>query len=432
VAVIRPFRGIRYSADRIGSLEDVVAPPYDVISIEQRASLLASSPWNIVAVDLPRSEKDGEGGEEYRTAGNLWREWLESGILQRDDAPAIYLLEECFSASTGRPGVRHGFIAELKLEELGADTVAPHERTFSGPKADRLELMRSTHANISQIFALYRDPEARLETEFARVMECEPDEVVHAGDAERRIWVVTDANVIDVAKRTLAASSLTIADGHHRYETALTYRNECREQNALAGAESVMVYLSSMDGDLTILPTHRLVRFSPALSMDALRKGLSRHFELTPVTADDPADWLSYRLGDGTGEPYAFGMCSPDWGWTLATLRSWNSVSEWINPGHSDAWRRLDVAVLHDVILGELARQAGGGDDPVDRIRYVVSAEQGCKALREGNADLLFMLRPTSAKQIADVVQSGDTMPQKSTYFYPKLLTGLVMRDLES
>ena len=434
MARIAPFQGIRYDINRVGSVDDVVAPPYDVISPEYRSELLQKSEWNIVGVDLPEKEQPNEDDSmRYRRAGKTWQSWLKQGMLSADLAPALYVVVERFTTPLGEPGVRRGFITSLELEELGANTVAPHEKTFAGPKLDRLNLMRTTRANLSQVFALYRDPERILDAAFDRATNREPDMVAHASDGERRVWAITDSRTIAVAQEVLAASALTIADGHHRYETALTFRNEARETGGPAGAESLMVYLANMDDpNLAILPYHRVVKLSPDLDVAGWRQHIEDAFVVEAAAMDRPIQLLSDRLGSGSGEPYRFGLFTRQWGWELATLRSWDAVASFIDPTHSDAWRRLDVAVLHEVLLGELARRAMVDDgEPISEATYTVDPTRAEKLVREGTRDVFCMLRATAPEQIGEVVQAGDTMPQKSTYFYPKLLTGLVMRTLD-
>lgn len=428
MAEIAPFRGIRYAVERVGRLEDVVAPPYDVITPGQRAALVEHNPLNVAEIDLP----EGRDDVKYEYAARLWRQWRAERILRTDPIPALYLLEETFMTPLGRPAIRRGFIAALKLEEFGKTGIRPHERTFAGPKEDRLKLMRATQANLSQVFALYRDPERRLGETWAGVMRSGVDAEVGARDGRRRMWMVTDPRIIATAEDVLRGSALTIADGHHRYETAMTYRNERRERGGAAGAEAVMAYLSSMDDpDLTILPTHRVVRLGSDADMNAIRRRVEERFDLGPMTRDRPDRWLADLLSEGSGEPYQFGLYSREWGWLLATLRSWEEVSPWIDRSKSDAWRRLDIAVLHEVLIDRLigVSSAVSGKGTVS---YTPDPAQGYAIVQRGDADLFCMVRPPTALRIGDVAEAGDTMPHKSTYFYPKLLTGLVMRSLES
>ena len=433
MARIHPFRGVRFVADRAGSIDDVVAPPYDVISPDQRRQLGERSPWNVVHADLPTQIHSAEAGEaRYDRAGDTWRSWRSDGIAARDADPAIYVIEERFTTPMGEQGVRHGFVAALELEELGADTVAPHERTYDGPKADRLRLMRATRANLSQVFALYHDPDRVFDAMLERLVREPSDLSVEASDGHRRMWVVTDLDTIRAAQDTLASSPLTIADGHHRYETALTYRDEARAAGEPSGAESLMVYLSNIDDPhLAILPYHRYVKFSDALDVDAYRQHMEDAFEIEPVGLQDPIPLLRSLIGSGTGEPYRFGLYTRHWGWELATLRDHAAVADLIGAGHTDVWRRLDAAVLHAVLLGELPRRATVDAEPLAAIWHTADPRIAAEAVREEEADMFCMVRATAPEQIGEVIRAGDTMPQKSTYFYPKLLTGLVMRDLE-
>ena len=429
MAHIAPFRGVRYAADRVGSLDRVVAPPYDVISPEERAALVARSPQNIVQVDLPTDD----GDTRYERAGRLWRAWLADGIVRPDDEPALYFLEERFTLPSGRAAVRHGLVTALALESFGASTVAPHEQTFAGPKADRLKLMRATRANLSQVLMLCRDAARRLDAAWEAVLRRPAGAETSAPDGNRRMWTVTDADVISLARDVLAGSALTIADGHHRYETALTYREECRARAGDGGAaEALMVYVSRMDDpDLVILASHRIVSVTAALDFAAFRRLLGEHFDLTPVPGAAPAQWLARHLVRRPDEPYRFGFFARPWGWLLATLRSWEASAPWIGPARSEPWRRLDVSVLHELVLGHLAHGAAGGADAIRQITYTIDPAEGQAAVERSAADLVCMVPPTTSRQIADIVQAGDTMPHKSTYFYPKLLTGLVMRSLD-
>jgi uncharacterized protein (DUF1015 family) len=430
MAHIVPFHGLRFCTDaKCCGLDLLVAPPYDVISPDQRASLVDGCRNNVVSVDLPAGDDSGK----YANAGRTWSQWLTDGTLVPDVEAALYLVHEEFVTPTGQRGSRTGFICELELEDFGVGKIRPHERTYAGPKADRLELMRATNANISQVFALYRDPERELDEVWKRVMESAPDETVTAPDGERSMWVVTNAEMIELARKTLAVSSLTIADGHHRYETALTFRDECRAKGILPASDGLMVYLSNMDDPgLVILPTHRAVKLPEGSDPTAIRGRLEGIMTLKPVTVDHPEIWLASAIGEETDEPYRFGIFSRECGWMLATLNSWDSIAHWIDPTRSEAWRRLDVAVLHEAILREIF---GLTQETVERTRpisYVVNPVQGHDKVVAGDADVLLQMRPTAASQIGAVADTGDTMPQKSTYFYPKLLTGLVMRGMDT
>jgi len=421
VAIINPFRGIRYSSEKVGALETVVAPPYDVISPEGRAQLLSKSVFSVVRIDLPI----GDGDAKYRYAGSLWRRWRESGVLVRDSTPALYFLEERYVTHSGKPAARRGFIGELLLEEIGKGSVLPHERTFAGPKADRLRLMEETLANLSPVFLLHRDPMNELGETYSRTASYPPDVEVETPDSTSRMWRVTDTADIRRVAEVVRRYPLIIADGHHRYETAIRFRDQQRGMGIRGAAESLMVYLSSSDDpNLTILPPHRIVTVQRFFDVDGFVSRLETHFTVTAVDAASPN--LRGSLEKGAGEPYEIGMWLKNRGAFVLRLRSWERVAELIDPQRSLAWRKLDVSLLHEVIL---KRIAGVSKNDMN-IRYTVDPEDGCSAVVSGSADIFFLIRAPSAAQIVEVAEAGDVMPHKSTYFSPKPLTGLVMRSL--
>jgi len=421
VAIINPIRGIRYNSEKVGALETVVAPPYDVITPEGRAHLLSKNLFNVVRIDLPI----GDGDAKYRYAGSLWRRWRESGVLVRDPAPALYFLEERYVTPSGKPAVRRGFIGALVLEEIGKGSVLPHERTFAGPKADRLRLMEETLANLSPVFLLYRDPTDELGGTYARVASAPPDAEAQTAGGTSRMWRVTDTGDIRRVAEVVRRYPLIIADGHHRYETAIRFRDQQRAMGIRGAAESLMVYLcSSDDPNLTILPPHRVVTFPPSFDVGGFLSRLDEYFAVTRIGATSPN--LAGLLKVDTAESYKIGMWVKNHGVFLLGLRSWERVAEWIDPQRSPAWRKLDVSLLHEVIL---QRIAGVSENDVN-IRYTVDPEDGCSAVVSGSADIFFLIRAPSAAQIAAVAEAGDVMPHKSTYFSPKPLTGMVMRSL--
>ncbi len=421
MAIINPIRGIRYNSEKVGALETVVAPPYDVITPEGRAHLLSKNLFNVVRIDLPI----GDGDAKYRYAGSLWRRWRESGVLVRDPAPTLYFLEERYVTPSGKPAVRRGFIGALVLEEIGKGSVLPHERTFAGPKADRLRLMEETLANLSPVFLLYRDPTDELGGTYARVASAPPDAEAQTAGGTSRMWRVTDTGDIRRVAEVVRRYPLIIADGHHRYETAIRFRDQQRAMGIRGAAESLMVYLcSSDDPNLTILPPHRVVTFPPSFDVGGFLSRLDEYFAVTRIGATSPN--LAGLLKVDTAESYKIGMWVKNHGVFLLGLRSWERVAEWIDPQRSPAWRKLDVSLLHEVIL---QRIAGVSENDVN-IRYTVDPEDGCSAVVSGSADIFFLIRAPSAAQIAAVAEAGDVMPHKSTYFSPKPLTGMVMRSL--
>ncbi len=423
MARIAPFRGIRYDATRFPG-EDVslvIAPPYDVLSEADRDALLARHDRNIVAIDLPHVPPGSAGPPEaYARSADLLRAWLDDGTLVHDERPALYVYHQRFTHG-GRPIVRRKFFTRLRLEPFGAGTVFPHEQTFGGPKQDRLMLTRSTRCNLSPIFGIYPDAENRLTT----ILDVTDRPPVCHGEidgVESTLWVVDDAATIDRAAEAMADRAVFIADGHHRYGTALMYRDELvGDAGALPEdhpANFVLVVLCAMEDDgLLILPTHRLLMGLEAdRALDAVRSADGVRLEPVSADANDPIPTGSFRVYDGvTDRTWALSIDGPR---MLAALE----------PDRSDAWRRLDLAALHRYLIDEiLAPLSAGG--PQLEVRYVKDATEGRRQARERSA-LLVETAPTSLRGLGDVCRAGELMPPKSTYFYPKLATGLLIHSL--
>ena len=423
MAQIAPFCGIRPDPSRYagGDLSDVIAPPYDVLSRADRDALLACHERNIVAVDLPHMPPGFAGPPEaYARAAETMQAWLDDGTLIRDDRPALYVYHQQFTHE-GRPITRRMFFARLRLEPFGAGTVFPHERTFGGPKEDRLMLTRATRCNMSPIFGLYPDPD----NEVSALLDVADREATCHGrvdDVENRLWVVDDAETIDRAVRAMADRAIFIADGHHRYGTALMYRDEVVGQ---AGplpdehpANFVLVVLCAMEDDgLLILPTHRLL-----IGLDADRAigslEAADDVQINPIGTDviGPVDPGAFRIYDGAA----------DRAWDLKVDGA--RVLAGLAPEQSDAWRRLDVAVVHRYLIDEVLRPAADPGREL-QVRYIKDAAVGRRTAREKSA-LLIEMAPTSLADMKSVCQAGELMPQKSTYFYPKLATGLLINPL--
>ncbi len=423
MAQIAPFCGIRPDPSRFatGDLSDVIAPPYDVLSEADRDGLLVRHERNIVAVDLPHMPPGFAGPPEaYARAAETMQAWLADGTLIRDDSPVLYVYHQQFTHE-GRPITRRMFFARLRLEPFGAGTVFPHERTFGGPKEDRLMLTRATRCNVSPIFGMYPDPD----NEVSALLDVADREAICHGcidDVENRMWVVDDAETIDHVVRAMADRAIFIADGHHRYGTALMYRDEVVGQ---AGSLSdvhpvnfVLVVLCAMEDDgLLILPTHRLLT-----GLDADRAIASLEaaddVQINPIGTDvvgsiEPG---AFRIYDGAA----------DRAWDLKTDGA--RVLAGLAPEQSEAWRRLDVAVVHRYLIDEVLRRAAApGQEP--EVRYVKDAAAGRRKARE-KSGLLIEMAPTSLTDMKLVCQAGELMPQKSTYFYPKLATGLLINPL--
>jgi len=391
MAIVAPLPGLRYDPARAGDLRDLIAPPYDVISPAQQEALYARSPYNVVRLILPR---EADRGAASATA---LREWIAAGVLARDQRPALYFYTQTYSLPDGTTRTREGVLCRLGLEEFASGVVRPHERTFPGPKQDRLSILRATQAYLSPIFGLYSRPNERLR-DVAGVGEA-PDVEIHAPEGGiHRLWVVTDPAAIARVAAALAPETIYIADGHHRYETALNYRAEG------GGTDSVLAYLANMDEEgLVILPTHRLLQGPLGIEPAALEARLRECFTLEP-------------LGSTPRPEGAIDCVLPDRRWRLRPLPAAVAAQRDVPP----AVRELDVAILRNVILEGIL----GCDS--SRLAFTHDDREALDAVRDGSASAAFLLNAPTMAAVRSVCLSGAVMPEKSTYFYPKLADGLV------
>jgi uncharacterized protein (DUF1015 family) len=413
MAEISPFAAIRYRFDRAeGDVSALLAPPYDVLDAEHKEALLGRHRRNIVAIDLPHVPPKQAGPPQvYEQAAQTLESWLREGTLVRESRPALYVYHQVFEHA-GRRYTRRMFVARVRLVSFNKGVVLPHEETFGGPKEDRLALMRATRCNLSPVFALYNDPADVVGQAFAGAVERSPDAFGTLDGVENRLWIVTDDAVIEAARSTMADRKVYIADGHHRYGTALIYRDELSARGPLDSehpANFVMFVLASMDDPgCLILPYHRVLTgggVSARKLLDAWSAGVSREL-------DGPADLALFDAA--AGETIEVGFTDRT---RLAKLA----------PQKSAAWRQLDTAYLHHYLLDELL--ASRWSDPRPRLEYVNSADDA-RALAVSQRGVALLLRATPMSQLRAVSEAGDLMPQKSTFFFPKLATGLTINPL--
>jgi uncharacterized protein (DUF1015 family) len=415
MADVRPFKALHYDRDRVGGLQPVVAPPYDVIDPEQRERLVARSPYNVVEIDLP------QGDDPYVHAAEVFQRWQDEGVLVRDDAPALWVLEQDYTGPDGNRRTRHGFFARVAVEDYGPGRIRPHERTHPGPKEDRLRLTRATHANLSPIFSLYDDPAGAAWGALASQLRGEPwAEVTDEDGTTHRLWRVADAEAIEAVRAALADGELLIADGHHRYETARVHHQE-------GGAGHVLMCLVALqDPGLTVFPTHRLLIGLDQPRRESLRATIERDFDVAPVDAGglepegtDPA--LPVRIG------YLDAHHRRP---LMLTLKDPAIAAEAL-PGKPGPYRALDTAVLEALVLqGAL----GMSEDDISHLHgldYARDTAQARERVESGEAEAAFFMRGTPVSQVRDVAATGESMPPKSTYFFPKVLTGMVFNLLD-
>jgi uncharacterized protein (DUF1015 family) len=423
MAEARPFSALRYDPTAV-DMSAAIAPPYDVISADQQAALYDRNPHNIIRLEYGRtSDADTSSDNRYTRAAADLRSWIDAGILRRDTTPALYSYKLTFEWEGTTHERQHVFTA-IRLEEWEKGVVKPHEHTLSGPKADRLDLLRATRTQISPVYCLFRDGTG---TDAAILPTGAPLFTVEADGQRHTVGAITDSAQIAAFQRRIAAADLYIADGHHRYETALAYRNECRERAASwtgdEPANFVLIALTNAsDPGLVVFPTHRLVH-RPAPD---LRAKLERHFGLMPLPGADAADALA-ALASSPAKDTAFVLHGLAADPVLVTLHDRPGV-EALMPAHeSSAWKRLDVNALQYGIL----KPAFGIDDSTlaagGAVTYIQSAADAFASVARGDASAAALLKATPVEQVIAVSDVNGRMPQKSTYFYPKLPTGLVL-----
>jgi uncharacterized protein (DUF1015 family) len=415
LAEIQPFRALHYDLEKVGGLEQVAAPPYDVIDAAQRAGLVGRSPFNVVEIDLPRAD-----GDPYAHAAETFARWQREGVLVQDDAPALWALEQEFSGPDGESRTRRGFFARVRVQDYGPGRIRPHERTHPGPKEDRLRLTRATNANLSPIFSLYDDPAGAAWGALAPHTESEPwGEVTDEDGTVHRLWRVADPDAARAAGAALAPAELLIADGHHRYETARVFAQE-------GGADHVLMCLVALqDPGLTVFPTHRLLTGLDDSRREALREAVQR-------------DWEIVEIGPGELEPRGDGNSAVRVGYLdsghrrplMLTLRD-PALAAAALPDKPEPYRRLDTAVLEALILkGAL----GMDEDDISHLRgldYARSTAEAYELVEAGEVQAAFFMGATPVSHVRDVAAAGESMPPKSTYFYPKVLTGMLFNLLE-
>jgi uncharacterized protein (DUF1015 family) len=435
MAEIAPLTPLRYDLARLaagGGFAKVVAPPYDVIDATQRAALAGQHPNNIVKLILP----EGEGDAKYGNASDLFTAWRTEGVLVRDDEPAFYRYDQTFTPpGGGKPRTRRGFLGLVKVVPLDKGIVLPHERTLSGPKEDRLKLFRATKTNLSPGFMLYRDPEKALDAPLANASELarfKTDDGI-----EHVLAKITDKVAIKAIVDGVAKSSLLIADGHHRYETALRYSQEAVAAGTTASrpeSDYFMVFFTNGDDpDLMVFPTHRHVHSLPRFDFAEAVKGASELFDVTPLPPGASADVYTEALAKSGAERPSLVICAGDGRASLLALKpTANLAAHPILGQRVEALRTTDVALLHMGILEPVLGITPEAQAAKTNIWYPQDATAALADLRGNKGQTLFLMNGTPVGQVRDVAEAGEVMPQKSTFFFPKVLTGLAIHTLES
>jgi uncharacterized protein (DUF1015 family) len=428
---VSPFRGVRYDVARVGTLSDVVAPPYDVVDPALQDRLYQASPYNVIRMELNRQEPgDTEAQGRYARASRFLKEWLRDGILREEDHTALYVYDQTFEVD-GVKHIRRGFLARVRLEPFGEGKIYPHEQTLSGPKADRLALYHATGFNLSPIFGLYPDAEGEvLRSIEAGVRDRTPLVATDHLGVENRLWVVDDFETHTAVRGLMSGKPVFIADGHHRYETGLKYRDERKQAGDYSGDDDpsnfcLMMLVGMSDPGLLILPTHRLVSGFPGLTAAQLTERLQAEFEVRIMGEGEAGCRAAWAEIDASGDQDILGFGTvADGRWLVARLRS-DEAMDRLAPDHSPDWRSLGVSILHVLVLDSLLKPLG-----TPSCRYVHLLREVLDDVSAEGCDLACLVPPARMEHVESIASGLETMPPKSTYVYPKLLTGLVLNPL--
>ncbi|PKO15651.1 DUF1015 domain-containing protein [candidate division BRC1 bacterium HGW-BRC1-1] len=445
MAEILPFLGTRYNSQLIGNLNTVIAPPYDVISPELQDELYARHENNVVRLELNKEEPgDDQDTNKYTRAANTLKIWRSDGILIQDEQPSLYLYEQEFKIPSGEVKRRRGMFALVKLEDYSSGGIKAHEHTFAGPKADRLKLLRETKTNLSPIFVIYNDEEKKISDEIDEKMKDKPwEEVVDEEGVVHRLWVVQKKDFILNTRNMLKTRQLFIADGHHRYETALAYRDEMRERTGRKDGNQpfdyMMMYMTGAQQDgLVILPTHRALtrQIMKEVNLEEAMEELEEHFDVVKGKAvlskpESEAKRIMAKVEEMGKKAISFAMITAGGKVSFLSLKKKADPCKIIDSEEvHDAVKRLDVSLLHHYIINQMMIGNPEYELEDDEVYYVRDAKRVLELLASKKASLAFLMNTTTMEQVMEIVHEGIKMPHKSTYFHPKITSGLVMRNM--
>lgn len=441
MAEILRFRALHYKPRRVSALESVVTQPYDKITAEMQARYYERSPYNLVRIIRGRQRpQDTDQDNVYTRAASDFHDWIRKDILVSQPEPALYPYTQLYNAP-GQPGVkkqRRAFIALCRIEDYSAGAVYRHEETLSGPKADRLELLKATRAHFGQIFMLYSDPEGAIEAALVESTRGEPwERVSDEYETEHSVWRISDPSIAESIAAAMRDKKLVIADGHHRYEAALAYRNYCRGRSRQEGrTEYVMMTFTRLETEgLTILPTHRLVHSLPGFAWERFAADARRHFDWEAVDVgavrEPPLHKLQEHLTEAGCEHPVLGVYAGPGKVALLHLRNEAELATQL-PDLPASLRRIDVVLLHRLVLEHTLGIDRPGVQEEKYLRYAREFEVALQEVDTGKAQVCFLMNPTPVQAVWDNALAGHVLPQKSTDFYPKLLSGLTIYWLDN
>jgi len=433
MADVRPLRGIRYAPALRSEIAQLVTPPYDVISPQAQAAYYERHPYNVIRLELGKEYKgDNSLNNVYTRAAAIYAEWRNQGILQQDAEPSYYLYQQRFTHH-GQTHTRTSLLARVRLEPWEKHVILRHEHTRTKDKADRLNLLRACATNFSPIMCMYDDPQGRMRRMLSPYGEHAELRFLDDAGEEHRLHPITDAQQIALIQDFFSQRRLYIADGHHRYETALAYRQEILEQRRELHPDDavnfvLMALIDLDDPGLLVLPTHRLLfGLEQTVLARLFSSDVERYFSVRELTATTARE-MELQLTEAGQEQTAFIISAPHR--TLLLTLNERGQERMQDSGHSVAWNELDVAVAHQLILDELLGLGAEAMAAGAHIRYSHDTAETLQAVRDGLAQVALLLNATRVRQVCAVADADDQMPQKSTYFYPKLMTGLVMNPL--
>lgn len=415
MAEIKAFKGMRYTS-AAGDLNALVCPPYDIISDSQREKYVEENPCNIIRLELPK------GGEErYKEAGKTLKDWLDKEILACDKEDSIYVYEMLFSANGVRNRLK-GFVSLVKLADFSEGIVLPHEETLSKAKEDRFNLMSETFCNFSQIYSLYMDDDGSVYSMIDGCSKGAPDmEVTDPDGTVHRMWKVSDSSVIKSVTEAFRDKKLYIADGHHRYETALNFH---KKQGTESSGYIAMMLVNMENKGLVVFPTHRIVKGLENFDAEKVIEDCKSYFDIAEAPGEERMQAALNQFYDEGKKAFAmYAGCGKCY---VMTLKDESAVKKLL-PEMSEAYCGLDVTVLHSLVLERILGIDKENMANQKNLTYTRSRQEALEAVDMDGADCSFILNPTKVSEIRDVAAAGEKMPQKSTYFYPKLITGLVM-----
>ena len=446
MAKIIPFKGILYNKEKIRDIKDVVAPPYDVISPAEQEELYKRHENNVVRLILGKeSNSDTPDNNRYTKARDSFDSWQRDSILIKDAFPSIYVYSQEYhlGETEGFEKKRRlGFIALSKLEDFGEGKIHPHENTLAKPKEDRLKLMQHCNANFSSIFGLFSDPSKRIDSVLKDYMRHSPlyDLVDDAG-MRHTLWAIRDNRAIQIITSVMSDKQIFIADGHHRYETAINYRNEMRGKLPDFSGEElynyVMMYFTNTNSEgLSILPIHRLVSNLSDFDKKKIVEKAGEFFNIEKLSFNESDEKtvkqkLFSDIKERGEKEHIFGMYLGNDEYLLLTLKDEDVLDRLITNSRHPSWKKLDVTILHTLLIEKVLRISEKNLAEQKNITYTISGDEAIKDVKAGKYQIALFLNPTKIEDVKDVAAAGEKMPQKSTFFYPKLITGLVMNKLE-